>query len=190
MPAVRATIRCSRPCACTCAMPSKNCGAARRPSPTRSMRWVPGMPAVALPGYTHMQQAMPSSVALWATGLCGGNPRRRRRTRAHAKAHRQEPLGIRGRLRHAESCDQPRGDAAASRIRRHSGTGDGGAAVARQGRGAALVRNHLVGAGPGTSGGGLAALLHSGIRLRELCRTPSPPAPPSCRKSAIPTCSS
>ncbi len=69
MPAVRATIRCSPRCACTCAMPRKNCGAARR-------RWRTALDALGarhgamvLPGYTHMQQAMPSSVALWAEGF-------------------------------------------------------------------------------------------------------------------------
>ena len=30
--------------------------------------------AIALPGYTHMQQAMPSSVALWAAGVCCRDP--------------------------------------------------------------------------------------------------------------------
>ena len=69
MPAARATIRCSWRCACICA--------------TRRRRFMRGAMAVAealdalasrqggiaLPGYTHMQQAMPSTVALWALGF-------------------------------------------------------------------------------------------------------------------------
>ena len=35
----------------------------------RSMRWPRASGAMALPGYTHMQQAMPSTVALWAQGF-------------------------------------------------------------------------------------------------------------------------
>ena len=42
----------------------------RRPrSPTRSTALAAREGALALPGYTHMQQAMPSSVALWAGGF-------------------------------------------------------------------------------------------------------------------------
>ena len=60
--------------------------------------------STALPGYTHMQQAMPSSVALWAARLCRGNPRRRAGTRPGAAAHRPEPARLGRRLRHARGC--------------------------------------------------------------------------------------
>ena len=69
MPAVRATIRCSRPC-----------GLYMRDAAQELRRGAIAVAdaldalgtrhaAVALPGYTHMQQAMPSSVALWAQGF-------------------------------------------------------------------------------------------------------------------------
>ena len=69
MPAVRATIKSSPPCGCTCVMPPKNCGAGRRPWRTRLDALAARHVAMVLPGYTHMQQAMPSSVALWAQGF-------------------------------------------------------------------------------------------------------------------------
>ena len=73
-------------------------------SPTRSTAWRRGRAHVALPGYTHMQQAMPSSVALWARGFAaeirddvdGAAPR--------APAHPQEPARLGRRLRHARTC--------------------------------------------------------------------------------------
>jgi argininosuccinate lyase len=57
-----------------------------------------------LPGYTHMQQAMPSSVALWALGFAA---ELRDDAEGLLSAQRQEPLGIRGRIRHSESRYRP-----------------------------------------------------------------------------------
>ena len=64
--------------------------------------------AIALPGYTHMQQAMPSTVALWALGFARRDPRRCRGPAARAAAREQESAGLGGRIRHAESRHRPR----------------------------------------------------------------------------------
>ena len=50
--------------------------------------------AIALPGYTHMQQAMPSTVALWAQRIRRRDPRRCRRACAQAQRRiGKNPLG-------------------------------------------------------------------------------------------------
>ena len=75
--------------------------------------------AIALPGYTHMQQAMPSTVALWALGFARRDSRRRGGLAdSRSAALEQEPAGIGGGLRHAESRHRPRIDALESRLRR------------------------------------------------------------------------
>ena len=61
--------------------------------------------AIALPGYTHMQQAMPSSVALWAGGFAAEiRDDARRSARACCGVSGSNPLGLGGRLRHARAC--------------------------------------------------------------------------------------
>ncbi len=55
---------------------------------------------------------------------------------------RQEPAWVRCGIRHAEPRCQPRIDAAPARLCRHARTGHRGAVIARQGRGAAVVRDH------------------------------------------------
>jgi hypothetical protein len=63
--------------------------------------------AIALPGYTHMQQAMPSTVAC---GRADSPPRFATMPQAcnSATPHRQESSGFRRRLRDAQSRYQPR----------------------------------------------------------------------------------
>ena len=68
--------------------------------------------------------------------------------------------------------------------------GHGGAALARQGRGAAAVRVHAAHAGPRPPRRRPAAVLYAGIRVRHAAGRRSPPARRSCRRSAIPMCSS
>ena len=67
--------------------------------------------SIALPGYTHMQQAMPSTVALWASDLRRRDSRRCGGFAARAAARGQESARFRRRLRHAEPRYQPRIDA-------------------------------------------------------------------------------
>ncbi len=62
-----------------------------------------------LPGYTHMQQAMPSSVGLWAGGFAAEVRDDAEALSAVAAARRQEPLGFSGRLRHPGPGNRPRG---------------------------------------------------------------------------------
>ncbi len=100
-------------------------------------------------------------------GICRGTARRCRGTTRHAAAHRQEPLGIRGRIRHPESRHQPRSHAPAPGVCGHSRAGDRGAVVARQSRGAAAVRNHAADARPRPARGRPVAVLFAGIRLCE-----------------------
>ncbi len=61
---------------------------------------------VALPGYTHMQQAMPSSVKLWAGGFAEELRGRRRRVAAGAASRAEEPARLRRGVRLAESADR------------------------------------------------------------------------------------
>ena len=167
MPAARATIKCSRRCACTCATRRKRCMTARsrwRRRSTRSRR-VEG--SIVLPGYTHMQQAMPSTVALWALGFAAEIRDDAQGLAARGAARSEEPARFRRGIRYSESRSEPRVDATRPRVRGHAGARDRCAAVARQGRGASLVRDHAAHAGHRTSRRRLAALLHAGVRLRE-----------------------
>ncbi len=105
-------------------------------------------------------------------GAVGARLRRRDPRRCGGSATReaargQESARVRRGLRHTESRRQPRIDAAASGLHRHARAGDRRAAVARQGRSAPVVRDHLAHPGPGSSRRRPAAVLHAGIRLRE-----------------------
>ncbi len=98
------------------------------------MRWSTRQGSIALPGYTHMQQAMPSSVKLWAGGF--------------ANELRDDAAGLRATLRRIDKS--PLGSAAgygapalkldrdATRqgdgLRQRAGARDLRAALARQGR--------------------------------------------------------
>ncbi len=85
----------------------------RWPTARAALRWRSSRLAVEqghieLPGYTHMQQAMPSSVALWARGFAaeiaddadGAAPR--------APPHPEEPARLGRGLRHARPAGRPR----------------------------------------------------------------------------------
>ncbi len=124
--------------------------------------------SIALPGYTHMQQAMPSSVALWAQRLRRGDSRRHRRLASRASAHRQEPAGLRGRLRHSQPAGEPRRDAHEARLPGQSRTGHGRAAVARQGRSRGAVPGGAADAGPRPARLGPAAVLYARVRFRAV----------------------
>jgi len=95
--------------------------------------------AIALPGYTHMQPAMPSSVALWAQGFAAeiGDDRDGLKNRAAACA--EEPARFGRRLRRAESAARSRGHARCARLRQRARARHGRAAVTRQGRSVAAV---------------------------------------------------
>ncbi len=80
----------------------RRCAAAQSPWRTRSIGWPCGTAAMILPGYTHMQQAMPSTVELWAQGFAAEIRDDADGLAAHAAAYRQESAGLRGRLRHPE----------------------------------------------------------------------------------------
>ncbi len=95
---------------------------------------------LALPGYTHLQPAMPSSVALWAGGFAAGSRGRRAGARRVPAPHRPEPARLGGRLRHAGSRDRPRSHPQGTRLRDHPGAGHRRAARPRQSRGPAPVR--------------------------------------------------
>ena len=95
--------------------------------------------AMALPGYTHMQQAMPSTVALWAEGFAAEI-----RDDAEGLELTQRRIG-KNPLGSAAGYGTPNLDIsreetrAASGICGHPRAGDGGATVPRQGRGATIV---------------------------------------------------
>ncbi len=118
-----------------------------------------------LPGYTHMQQAMPSSVPLWAGGF--------------ATEIRDDADGLEGVLLRLDR--NPLGSAAGYGapglpldrdattpgvgFQLDADSGDGGAAVARQGRSTSALRDNPADAGPGTLRRRRAAVLHPGVRL-------------------------
>ena len=148
--AARATTRCSRRCGCICGMPSPSsrAGARRRGRGARSSsRSAKARPP--LPGYTHMQQAMPSSVAAVGRRFRGRVSRRRGglaalRAAASTRTRWDRPPATACR---GLPLDRER-DARSARLRANAGAGDRRAALARQGRGAAAVRDRAADAGP------------------------------------------
>ncbi len=89
--------------------------------------------SIALPGYTHMQPAMPSTVALWARGFAAElEDDRAGLERVRARAD-QNPLGSAAGYGVPNlPVDRERDDGRA-RLRAHARARDGRAAVARQG---------------------------------------------------------
>ena len=114
---------------------------ARAPARSASpMRWIGSATresSTALPGYTHMQQAMPSSVPLWAGGFAAELRDDADGLRARAAARRQESARLRRRLWHAGLPLDRERHARRARLRRDARARDGRAALARQGRSAA-----------------------------------------------------
>ena len=143
-----------------------------------------------LPGYTHMQQAMPSSVALWAGGYAAELRDDAEALRSVQRRLQKNPLGsAAGYGRRSLPLDR----AATTRsleLRLGARTGHGRPTVARQGRSATAVRNRARHAGRRAAIGGSAPLLYAGILVRRRCPTPSLPAHRSCRRSATPMSSS
>jgi hypothetical protein len=107
--------------------------------------------AIALPGYTHMQQAMPSTVALWASGFAAEIRDDAEGLGSRSGASNKNPLGSAAGYGTPNLPIDREATRAAPRVRGHARAGDGRAAVARQGRGAAAVRDHAAHAGLGRS---------------------------------------
>ena len=104
-------------------------------SPTALQRLAAREADTALPGYTHMQQAMPSSVALWAGGFAAEIRDDAQGLRQRAAPCGQESAGLGRRLRHpgtAAAIASRR--AARSDFASHARAGHRRAALARQGR--------------------------------------------------------
>ncbi len=72
---------------------SRSCARAPTASPPRSMSSGSAKQRHSLPGYTHMQQAMPSSVALWAAGYAAQVRDDAQGLRAVERRVSQNPLG-------------------------------------------------------------------------------------------------
>src|SRR5262249_39080409 len=120
--------------------------------------------ATLLPGYTHMQQAMPSSVPLWAGGFAA-------EIRDDAEGIRLAQRGLgRSRLgrgiRHARPAARSQAHRVEARLRREPGACDFRAALAWQGRSADPVRDRPADAGSRPLRRRRAALLHAGVRVR------------------------
>ena len=166
-------------------------GGRARASPTALEGLAPRRRAhIALPGYTHMQQAMPSSVALWARGFAAEI---RDDADGLRHAHRRilkNPLGSAAGYGTPNLPVDRDGTRTRARVPREPRAGDGGAALARQGRGRGAVPGGAADAGPRPPRLRPAAVLHARVRLRRRCRTRSRPARRSCRRSATRTCSS
>ena len=123
--------------------------------------------SIPLPGYTHMQHAMPSTVGLW----CGG----------FAEALADAEAGLQGARRRLSK--NPLGSAAGYGtpgldldrefttaelgFAENSGARYRGAAVARKGRSWATVRNRSAATRSWTAGERPAVVLHTGVRLRQ-----------------------
>ena len=80
-------------------------------SPTALDEMVAREARVELPGYTHMQQAMPSSVALWAGGFAAELRDDAEGLRACSDACEKSPLGSAAGLWLAELAARPRAHA-------------------------------------------------------------------------------
>ena len=167
MPGARETIRCWQPCGSICAMRRRHCkdGALAVADALQALAVRHG--DLELPGYTHMQQAMPSSVALWAWGFAAELQDDAEGLLSTQRRIGKNPLGS------AAGFGTPNLDINREATRRrlgfcgHSRAGDRGAVVARQSRGAAAVRNHAAHAGSRPARGRPAAVLFARIRLRE-----------------------
>ena len=126
--------------------------------------------SIALPGYTHMQQAMPSSVALWAQGFAAEIRDDIEGLRHSHRRIGKNPLGS------AAGYGTPNlpvsRDATRARLafRRESRARDGRAAVARQGGSRGAVPDHAVAAGSRAARVRPVALLYAGVRLRAAAR--------------------
>ena len=76
--------------------------------------------AIALPGYTHMQQAMPSSVALWAGGFAAEIRDDVDGLRHAQRRIVEESAGVGRRLRHAEPARRSRRHARSAGVHRRT----------------------------------------------------------------------
>jgi len=103
--------------------------------------------ATPLPGYTHTQQAMPSSVVLWAGGYaasCVTTPKACAwRSGASRKIRSAPPAGYGT----PNLAGQPRGNAHTARLRDEPGAGHRSAALARQAEAQLLFEDHARHAG-------------------------------------------
>ena len=145
--------------------------------------------ATALPGYTHMQQAMPSSVGLWAGGYAA-------ELRDDAARHRQRAAGASRRIRSARRPAMAR-RGCRSIARRPRARSDSSAPRSRSPRyssRAARPRRSCCSSWRcccRTSGAWPPICCCSTPRnsRSSTCPMRSPPARRSCRRSATPTCS-
>ena len=126
--------------------------------------------AIELPGYTHMQQAMPSTVALWALGFAAEIRDDAEGLSLVERRSSKNPLGSAAGYGTPESRGRPRVHAPGPRVPRHARARHGRAAVARQSRGASAVRDHAAEPGPGPPRGGSSAVLYPGVRFRRAAR--------------------
>ena len=126
--------------------------------------------SIALPGYTHMQQAMPSSVALWAQGFAAEI---RDDIEGLRHAHRRigkNPLGSAAgygtpnlpvnRDGTRRRLDLPANHEPVTAVQLSRG----------KARGRGAVPGHAADAGPRPAGVGPAAVLHARVRLRAVAR--------------------
>ncbi len=90
---------------------------------------------IVLPGYTHMQQAMPSSVALWAGGFAAEILDDADGTAPRASPHPQEPARVGAPATARRTCRIDREADDRARVPGNARAGDGRAALPRQGRG-------------------------------------------------------
>ena len=96
---------------------------------------------LALPGYTHLQPAMPSSVALWAGGFAAELEDDAQGLEGCLRRIDQNPLGSAAGYGTPGLTIDREATRAGARLRGNRGAGHRGAALARQGRGAAPLRD-------------------------------------------------
>ena len=94
--------------------------------------------ALPLPGYTHLQRAMPSSVPLWAGGFAAELADDAMGLLDCLRRLDLNPLGSLG-YGTPGSAGGPRGDAAIPGVRAHPRAGDRGPALPREGGGAQVL---------------------------------------------------
>ena len=169
--AARATTRCWRRCASTCATRSPRCAAGARERGGGARRaWRRAKRRRRSPATPTCSRRCRSSVPLWAGGF--------------AAELRDDAEGLAAALRRVDK--NPLGSAAGygvpllpidreatraqARLRRGPRAGDRGPALARQGRGAGALRDRPADAGPRAAGRRPRPLRHARARLRRACR--------------------
>ncbi len=146
---------------------------------------------LAMPGYTHLQRAMPSTVALWAEAFASEVEDDAEGLRAARRRADKNPLGSAAGYGVPVLDARSRADdARVSGFARDARAGDRGAALAGQGGSLRALRSRVARAGSGKARRRSLSLRHRRVRVRAYCPTSSPPGLRCFPRSGTRICSS